>query len=182
MYRDSIIYEDITQTIIDIYIDYNIRSFPISAKEVCDKLGVILMPYSNYPPSERTLLEEYSKFGFFVSETKENPPIIFYNDKQETIEGVRFTIFHELKHYVYEDTDDSDDDIAEYFARYFMCPIPHLLFNNIWIVDDIERYCKVSHSAAENTASNIRNRKKKYGMKIFDNEKRLIEHLNAIIE
>lgn len=47
-------------------------------------------------------------------------PTIYYNDSFESEGSQRFTIFHELKHYVFEDKDDEDDDLADFFARYFM--------------------------------------------------------------
>ena len=43
MYWNSNDYERIVKLIIDIYIDYNITSFPIDEKEICRKLGLKLV-------------------------------------------------------------------------------------------------------------------------------------------
>lgn len=39
MYRNDSIYDEIKNVIIDIYIDYGIKTFPINEKEVCKKNG-----------------------------------------------------------------------------------------------------------------------------------------------
>ena len=92
MYRSSDIYEDIVKVIIEIYRDYDIKDFPIDEKDICRRLGVALVPYSELPKEARALLEKKSKYGFFVRGTKENPPTIYYNDKFEPYGAVRLTM------------------------------------------------------------------------------------------
>lgn len=181
MYRSSNTYEDVVKVIIEIYLDYDIKDFPIDEKDICRRLGVALVPYSECPGEARTLLEKKSKHGFFVKETKENPPTIYYNDKFEPYGAVRLTIFHEIKHYVFnEDANDEDlDDIADFFGRFFLCPIPYLMMKGIDTENEIISYCGVSMTAAGNVESTIRNRKQKYGYRIFEHEIPLLIHLDA---
>lgn len=181
MYRKPEIYDNIKRTIINIYIDYDLKGFPIDEKDVCRKLGIALVPYSEYNLKDRELLKKKSEYGFFIPETLVNPPTIFYNDSVESIGSIRFTIFHEIKHYVYEDCDDSQDDLADFFARYFMCPIPYLLLKGITHKNDIMSYCRTSMVVAENVCKNIINRQSKYGNKIFEYEKPLIKQLDPIL-
>jgi len=181
VYRSGNTYERIINFIIDIYIDYNIKSFPINEKEICKKMNVALIPYSEYSRKDRGLMKKKSKQGFFVPETKANPPTIFYNDFYESYGAVRFTIFHELKHYVCEDKDDKDDDLADFFSRYFMCPIPYLILKGIITTNDIMAYCNTSFDAASNASRAIKNRMKKYGDKIFDYEIRLINQIDPVL-
>lgn len=177
MYRPPDIYEEIRKTIIDIFLDYGIKEFPLEEKEICRKLGVALVPYSECPPEAQELLLKKSKHGFYVKGTKENPPTIYYNDQFGSSGAVRFTIFHDIKHYVYdEDIDDEEeDDLADFFARYFLCPIPYLLVKGMESVNEIVSHFGVSMEAAENVVSNLLGRKKKYGTKIFDYEIPLLE-------
>lgn len=49
MYRDCNSYDGIAKMIIEIYLDYNIISFPVSATDMCRKSGVKLLPYSDLP-------------------------------------------------------------------------------------------------------------------------------------
>ena len=181
MYRSDAIYDEIKNVIIDIYIDYGIKTFPIDEKEVCKKMGVALIPYSEYEGDEFKLLQKKSKLGFFVKATKLTPPTIYYNDTIESEGAIRFTIIHELKHYVFEDDDEEDDDLADFFARYFMCPIPYLLLKKIDSQNEIVSFCGASLSAARNASTNIVNRRNKYGYKLFDFEVRLIEHLDPLL-
>ena len=76
MYRAGSVYNEIDKVIYDIYQDYDIKTFPVDEVEVCNKLGVALVPYSAYSREGRKLLKKKSKMGFFVKESKEQPPTI----------------------------------------------------------------------------------------------------------
>lgn len=181
MYRQGAIYDEIAKVVIQIYLDYNLTTFPIDEQEVCRKLGVSLVRYSSMPKDAFPLLIKKSEYGFFVPETKDNPPTIYYNDMQGSKGSIRFTIFHELKHYVFEDYDDADDDLADYFARYFMCPIPYLLLLGINSPSEVMSRFGTTYTAATNVCSNLIKRKAHYGLKIFDYETELMIHLDAIL-
>lgn len=60
MYRNGNDYERMARLVIDIYIDYNITSFPVDEKELCRKLGLKLVPYSAYPEKTQKLLRKRS--------------------------------------------------------------------------------------------------------------------------
>lgn len=179
MYWNSNDYEKIVKLIIDIYIDYNITSFPIDEKEICRKLGLKLIPYSVYSEEEQILFRKKSNDGFFVHGTKFTPNTIYYNDSILSHEKQRYTIFHEVKHFVNGDDSDEeyDDDMAEFFSRYFMAPIPYLIKMGINDVFTLISDHGMSMTAAENALKNVRSRKAKYGNYIFEHEKPLIELL-----
>ena len=77
------------------------------------------------------------------------------------------------------DTEDSefDDNMADYFARYIMCPIPYLIKANINDELTLISDHGVSCEAAGYAINNVRNRRAKYGDKIFDHEQPLIDLL-----
>ena len=181
MYRDDKTYDEIKQEIVDIYLDFDIKNFPIDEKEICRNMGVAFVPYSELGLSAQPLLIKHSVHGFFVNGTAENVPTIYYNDSFESEGSQRLTIFHELKHYVFEDKDDGDDDLADFFARYFMCPIPYLLLKKIDTPNDIVAYCGTSIAVARNVYTNLRNRKNKYDYHLFRYEVPLIEHLEPVL-
>ena len=178
--RSSETYDEIKKVIIQIYLDYDIKEFPIDEELVCKKMGVSLIPYSEYTKEEKLLLLKRSKYGFFVKASKGRPPTIYYNDEYDSEGAIRLTIFHEIKHYVFnEDSDDEEyDDLAEFFARYFLCPIPFLMIKGIETVNEIVSTCHISFEAAGNVSSNIINRKRVHGKKIFDYEIPLLQHLD----
>lgn len=180
MYRDGAMYDEIVNMIIDIYIDYDIRGFPIDEKVICRKLGVSLVPYTEFSQETKKLLFKRSRYGFFVKGTKENPPTIYYNDKFGSRGAIRFTIFHELKHYVCDEDSGNEetDDLADYFAKFFMCPIPYLILKGVNTINAVIAMCEVSEDAAINVVSNIQNREKTYGKAFFPYEVPLLEHLD----
>ena len=98
MYRSPEEYEFITKTIIQIYIDYNIKGFPLDEKDICRRLGVSLIPYSESSKVGIKLLKKRSMYGFYVKGYSNIPPTIYYNDMRESVGAIRFTIFHEIKH------------------------------------------------------------------------------------
>ena len=179
MYRNGNDYERMARLVIDIYIDYNITSFPVDEKELCIKLGLKLVPYSAYPEKTQKLLRKRSPDAFYSPATHDTPPTIFYNDRVESYERQRYSIFHEVKHYVNNDTEESvfNDDMADYFARYIMCPIPYLIKADINDELTLISDHGVSSEAAGYAIKNVRNRRATYGDKIFDYEQPLIDLL-----
>lgn len=177
MYWSGNDYDKTAQLVIGIFVDYNIRRFPVDEKAICRNLGLKLIPYSEYSEEQQVLLRKRSPDAFFAPATKKTPPTVFYNDKVESYGRLRYNIFHEVKHFVNGDKDDGEynDNMADYFARYFMCPIPYLIEYGIDDELTIMSDHLVSLQAAQNTLKNVRNRRAAYGDKIFDYEKPLVE-------
>ena len=177
MYWSGNDYDKTAQLVIGIFVDYNIRRFPVDEKAICRNLGLKLIPYSEYSEEQQVLLRKRSPDAFFAPATKKTPPTVFYNDKVESYGRLRYNIFHEVKHFVNGDKDDGEynDNMADYFARYFMCPIPYLIEYGIDDELTITSDHLVSLQAAQNTLKNVRNKRAAYGDKIFDYEKPLVE-------
>lgn len=183
MYRRGEDYDEIDKTIVDIYVDYSICSLPLNEIEICNKMKVALMPYAKLDKSNDSVLLRKSRQGFFVKESKEKPPTIYYNDSIASNGSKRFTIFHELKHYIYNDSDDTKDkdDLADYFSRHFMCPIPYIMLKGINSPNSIVSLCGMSMSAASNAYANMINRVSRYGKSLFDYEIPLIKQLDSAL-
>ena len=179
MYWNGNDYDKMAMLAIDIYTDYHITTFPVDEKNVCKQLGLKLVPYSAYPEEGQLLLRKKSKDAFLLPATCNTPPAVFYNDSIASSGRIRYSIFHEVKHYVNNDSDESiyNEDMAEYFSKYFMAPIPYLIKKGVndpvTIVSDHD----MSYEAAQHTLQNLRNRRRVYGDKIFDYEKPLIDLL-----
>jgi len=182
MYRDGSDYDKMAILVGQIYIDYGIDYFPINPVSVCKKMGVNLIPYDELPDDKRTILKLKSMSGFYVPPTAKTPPMIFYNNDFNDVGSVgkmNRNILHEVKHYVCEDMDENpeDDDLADYFGKYFLSPIPYLIIKGIDNVNEIISTFNVDYTLASYIVKNVNNRKKKYGNKIFDYEKPLIKQL-----
>lgn len=184
MYRNGKEYDQIAQLAIQLYLDYDLKGFPLDEREVCQKLGITLKAYSEYTAEQQQILEQRSHYGFFVplSIKDGTPPTIFYNDTIGSRGCQRQTILHEIKHYVSEDAEDdpSDDDLAEYFGKYIACPIPYLIACNITSQQEIMKRFNVSYQMAGYIAKHVHNRIKRYGYRLFDYELPLIYHLAQI--
>ncbi len=180
MRRESERYHMLTIAIFDIYRDYGFRVFPIDVEIVCKKMGVLSKRYSKCDEETRELLVKRSRYGFFARGWGKKPPTIYYNDKFGSTGAIRLTILHEIKHYVFnEDSSDEEyDDLATFFARSFLCPIPYLIMKGIETPEKIASHCQVSLETARNVASNIQNRKKRYGNEIFDYEEEFLRLLD----
>lgn len=178
MYWESEDYKKIAKLVIDIFIDYEIKNFPIDANEMCNKLGFKLLTYkeTNIDPSN------ISDDAFYISATKDNPPIIIYNSDVEPRTRIRFSIFHEIKHCICGDKGEYEDklkkqyieNMADYFAKYMMCPIPILIYREVNDIETIMSDYDIGEEAANYVLDNLNNRRKKYGNKIFDYEMPLI--------
>lgn len=185
MYRDGIFYDQMAKLAIDIFQDYNLTTFPLNEQEVCRKLGVPAIPYSAYNSEGQLILKKRSLFSFFCPPTKDTSPMIFYNDDLHDVGSpgdIKLNIFHEIKHYVDEDHDElpEDDDLADYFGKYLACPVPYLVVEGIRNPNEIVAAFGISYQTACYVASNVKNRMKKYGYKLFDYEKPLIKQLDPI--
>ncbi|MDX5066788.1 hypothetical protein SD927_00055 [Lactobacillus iners] len=97
MYRSGIEYDKLDKLIYSIYVDYNIQSFPIDEKDLCRKMKIALVPYSAFSDEAKKLLQKKSNHAFFVKESKENPPTIYYNDTFESEGSVQFVFLFFMK-------------------------------------------------------------------------------------
>lgn len=168
-------YEKIDRLVIDIYHDYNLTSFPINVFDLCKKMGIKLLKYSSFNEEYVNLLKKKSKDGF--SFILPNGPIIFYNDYIESDERIRMTIAHEIKHIVCEDKkeDEKVERLANHFARFLLCPTPYLVKFGIDDIFQIMDMFHISYKAARNASGAMLNRVSKFGNKIFNYEKSLVD-------
>ena len=66
MYRNGAEYDRLDKLVIDIFVDYGFDSFPLDEKEVCRRMGVALVPYSEYSDEDLAVLKKRSRYGFFA--------------------------------------------------------------------------------------------------------------------
>ena len=77
MYLGGNDYDKMAQLVIDIYLDYNIVTFPVDEKVICRKMGIKVVPYSEYNEQDRLILMKRSPDGFYKPPTISTPPTIF---------------------------------------------------------------------------------------------------------
>ena len=186
MYWGSKDYAEIVQVVIDIYLDYGLKDFPINPFSLCKRMGIILLPYSEFTDEDRELLKKKSSDGFYVPISSSSPPKIYYNDNLYEVKSegrMKATIFHEIKHIVMEDDEETqkNEDLADFFAKWMMCPIAYLIYKDIRSVDEIVATFGTSWQMASNANMYVASRMRKCGKKIFDHERPLIELLEGTV-
>lgn len=184
MLRNKRFYKNIRDKIIEIYQDYGIRTFPVDEVDLCRKMGIVLVPYSSLKGEELALAYKRSQNGFYAPMTSETPPMIYYNDNLEEVMSygrIRYTIFHEIKHFVFDDKEESEEneDGAQYFAKYFMCPIPYLVYNNkeFSSIESIRQGFGVSSQVAEYLLDSVERRMYRFGNGLFMREIELLDSI-----
>lgn len=184
MLRNKSFYKAIRDKIIEIYQDYGIRTFPVDEVDLCRKMGIVLVPYSLLKGEELALAYKRSQDGFYAPMTNETPPMIYYNDNLEEVMSygrIRYTIFHEIKHFIFDDKEESEEneDGAQYFAKYFMCPIPYLVYNNkeFSSIESIRQGFGVSSQVAEFLLDSVVRRMYRFGNGLFMREIELLDSI-----
>lgn len=180
MYRAGKDYDRMCLLAIDIYEDYGIdkNCYPLDMIYWATKIGIDVVPYSAYP-NKIDLLSKKSKDAFCIPSDGITKPIIAYNDMYMCLSPfkVSSSLGHEFKHIFEGDEDDSEDDLAEYFSKYFRCPLPYVLYLNIKTKAELISKFGVSGEQAEYVLNNVRNRLNKYGSKYFDYELRMLKQI-----
>lgn len=119
-------YEYIKQTVIDTYLEYDVKCIPISAFELAVKMGIKLIPYSALSESKKEAAREFSMDGF-STEKNNGDWITFYNDEGNSYERINRTIMHEIGHFSLGHTGEVSDEEemeANFFAKYALAPPP----------------------------------------------------------
>ena len=158
--------------ILEIYKKCNIKKFPIDCNAIVQKLGFILASYSELAnnPEEYRRLCLYSSDAFTLYGEKN---MICYNNKIRH-SRVRFSLMHEVGHYVLQ---TEDENAADIFAASILAPIPIARRNIIVTTDYVCKTFDVSVAMANRVVMACKG-KKVYGK----DEKALIKYFDSFDE
>lgn len=122
-------YESIKNDVANLYKCLNITKLPIDPFEICEKMNIKLVKYSDYDEEKRKDLIRIQPQGFNIA-----GPIIYYNDMQ-MLQKVKFTILHEIGHIIrgHKERSPLAEAEAEWFAAYAIAPPPVI---NLFKVSD----------------------------------------------
>ena len=144
----------------EIIIRFRISALPVQVSGIARGLGMVLIPYSKAPDSVRGIIRQQLQFesdGFLIRDS--DAPTIYYNDRC-SIGRQRFTVAHELGHYVLRHPgsrinreprgDDPDDTEAEanVFAARLLAPACVLWGMGLRTTTEIARVCGISLTSA----------------------------------
>ena len=145
-------YEEIKKRIISIFVEYGVKTLPIDCFNLAKTMGFTLIPYSSLSKKKLKMIHRLSggeglTIAMFESEKK----LIFFDDS--TCEGrQRFTILHELGHYVLGHREESEiaNAQANFFAKYAIAPLPIVHVNQVRSRDEIVEMFGTSKECAIN--------------------------------
>ena len=179
--------EHIHQKIFDVYKDCDIHSFPIDCFSILAHYGFRIVTYQEIQkqkPDLYTAVSNYSEDAFRFRMT------IYYNSIKNTGRS-RFSLMHELGHYILGHTEETDqnEDEADYFASCMLAPRVAIKKMNCSTAEDLHTTFGLSYAAANRTIVNYNEWCKKertsldnhLSLWIFDKETYL-KHQAALIE
>lgn len=172
----------------------SISSLPISIQEVIDSIpGLHTQEYEQFANDSNCSEDEVCRLlqsddGALWYNATDNEYCIFYNSKINSKERIRFTLAHELGHYILQHNEESGETIvsryllpsdkyrvyekeANYFAKRFLAPIPVIdgfLSYNDYHIDprDIETLFNVSYSVSNYIFGDLK-RRIQYGIAAY---------------
>lgn len=119
-------YEQIEEEANDLVEALGLQFFPLDCFEVAERLGIVVIPYSELPEHARN--EALSKSEDAYSRKKNGKYIIYYNDEKPPAR-IKFTMWHEIGHIQLGHLDDCEKDTerieaeANHFAAYILAPL-----------------------------------------------------------
>ena len=169
-------YELLDKTALQIRLDYDFLDDDLDIFQLANKMNVTLFSYSEVNlKAKKFILDREDKIndGFFTTENGRHAPKIFYNDKTPK-KRIKFTICHELEHYVFDDKDDGEYEEAKanHFARQLLIPnclVIMYLLKGADVYDLVSKF-NVSFEVTSIAYTHAKNRVNYRGYKLEDYE------------
>lgn len=146
-------YDEIEETVTDLFEDLGFTEFPLDCFEVASKLRIDLKKYSEIPEENREMI--VSKFedgyGSYLGKYRF---VIYYNDDMNP-DRIRYTIWYEIAHiqlghyYKFNKTQERMKSEANHFAVFAQAPMPAVIMANPNNEYDISSVFNLSLECAE---------------------------------
>ena len=147
----------VKESVIDMFEECEIHSWPIDPFEIASKLHYVLRPYSTLTPTQ--LAEAFEESDDAWSRVEMNPItgmyqyVIYYNDWQSQ-NRIRWSLFHEIGHCYMGHHDHPDDSLekieeaeANLYAKYSIAPPPLVHVLKLKSAADIVRVFETTDDA-----------------------------------
>lgn len=185
----------------------SITTLPINIKKLIKSYkssGLHIMTYTSFSKQRRISMEEVVMFADSKDgclwKRNDGTYLILYNDTVEYIPQIRFTLAHELGHFILKHHDKTDDSIlsrgglsdtvhrhfemeANYFAKRLLAPIPLIdQYTKLWKENDSQHISKIfyiSPPVAERIVDEINQRYE--NIKIFYQTHEMISKFDRFI-
>lgn len=168
-------YEQIKESVIETFEKYEIDKYPIDCFKLAEKMGFEIIPFSKLDDDQLKAIRfcEGEAIMFIIDDNK----YIFFNDINTNLTRQRFSIFHELGHYVLGHKHESDLSRLEanFFASYAIAPLPLVWKTGSNSILKICQTFDVSFDCATNIIYNLENWQRITKNKLKTYEKKLLK-------
>lgn len=130
---------DIQWAALQVFQECAVFSFPINCFHIAQQYKFKLIKYSSLPEAKRLACLILSEDACLIGNS------LFYND-QMSDHRIRFSIAHELGHYILGSVDETD---ANQFASYLLAPRMAILYAKCMNRSDVSRVFNISEEAAD---------------------------------
>ena len=138
------LFESVKIIIANIIEDYDIK-YPLDIYELAGKMEFEVVPYSSFGDLSE-LLYKRSEDGFSMYHNKKLKWFIYYNEKIEPKERIKFTIAHEIGHILLK---TEDEKLANFFAGYLLAPVPLIIDKKFYSKEKVMDFFKVGFRCAK---------------------------------
>ena len=127
--------------------------YPLDVFILVKSYGLKVISYSDAAKRKNCKVDDFieiSIYGFMHRDKNSPNAIIYYND-QHPLGTIRFTLLHELAHYLMDHREDNEknDKLANCFARNLIAPVSICKALSLSNIYDISNYFNITLSAAQ---------------------------------
>ncbi len=171
-------YEQIKESVVATFEKYKVNELPIDCFTLAKQMGYIVVPFSKLDDEQLRAIRfcEGEAIMFIIDELK----YIYYNDIDNNKTRQRFSIFHEIGHFVLGHKEESELARLEanFFACYAIAPLPLVWKTNSNSIPKICKKFNVSFECATKIIYNFENWQRITKNKLNDYEERLLKLFN----
>ncbi len=119
------LYNEIEENVVDLFVQLNIRSYPVDPMEIALLLGYELKPFNKMNTEARRILQTKNIDGLSYFDPNRNK-VVIYHKSFGMRERLRFTIGHEIGHIRMGHRGESElaNRVANYYSAYLLAPTP----------------------------------------------------------
>ena len=144
-------YEEIKNAVVDLFEKLQVREVPIDCFAIAQSLGFEVIPYSKLSAKKVEAIQSLGNGDAYTLIVEGGKKVIYF-DNRVRVGRQRFTLMHEIGHYVLGHKEESElaKSEADFFARYSLAPLPLVHALKIDNFADIEVIFEVSGECAYN--------------------------------
>ena len=144
-------YEQIKESVADMYEDLGYTEIPINVFELCHKLNIKLIRYSALSINCAEYSRRFSDDGFNLLNVNTMQYQVYYNDLMPQ-ERITFTIMHEIGHIMldHKTHGEKDEHEANFFAKTALAPLGLIYRLKLKNSSEIAETFGISSEFAEN--------------------------------